>query len=149
MVILECFFCFPANLEVGRILSLLFSFSELKVSQIHWIFFPLDQEEGAKIFDSKSTLFIKSRFDRKQYTHVQSLLTFLFSGAVSYSSSRTVRNYIKYIVCHFFSHLKLDFGVIRMIWKSINWIQAVHVMRFQPIFLYDLWSKLHKCYFQW
>ena len=114
------------------------------------IFFPLDQEEGAKMFDSKSTLFITSRFDRKQYTHVQSLLTFLFSGAVSYSSSRTTSNILPFTS---FCTSKLDFGTIRMVRKSINREVACFARAWQQLpgqpclrtnFVLQLFSTFHQ-----
>ena len=72
------------------------------------------------MFDSKSTLFITSRFDRKQYTHMQSLLTFLSSRVVSYSSLRTMRNYIKYVTFNFFSHLKINLILVQCGWSRKN-----------------------------
>jgi len=76
---------------------------------------------------------------------VQYLLVYLFPELFSISSSRALRNNIKYTACHFFNRSyasfqtsKINLGAIQMVRKSINRSHVVHVMRYQSVYNHSL-----------
>ena len=133
MVILY-FFCFPANFDVSGVLLLLFSFSEVKVLQIHRIFFDTlyTRSRGGSQNVPIQNPFYSSQSNRPC---VQYLLVYLFPELFGISSLRALS------ACHFFHRSyasfqtsKMNLGAIQMVRKSINRSHAVHVMRYQSIY---------------